>query len=60
MDGTVQAKTIKSTNVITVDSAVTMEDRWRAGNHRSGKDFPLFTVRTVFCPVRGYPRKETM
>ena len=36
MDGTTRAETIKSDNLFAVDSAVTVEDRWRAGNHRSG------------------------
>ena len=36
MDGAARAGTIKSTNVSTVDSAVTLEDRWRTADHRSG------------------------
>ncbi len=28
--------TVNSTNVSTVESAITMEDRWRVGKHRSG------------------------
>ncbi len=36
MDDSAPGKSVKSSNIVVVDSTVKMEDRWRAGNHRSG------------------------
>ncbi len=36
MDDSAPGKSVKSSNIVVVDSTVTMEDRWRASNHRSG------------------------